>query len=178
MTEVTDIIVAARAGETVGTLTAGARTFICSLGRSGLTSSKHEGDGGTPIGSFRLRQLFYRPDRGDAPKTGLPVQALTKSDGWCDAPEDPHYNQRVDLPYPASAETMWRSDGLYDLCCVIGYNDAPVEKNRGSAIFLHLMREEDGEIKPTEGCVALRRPDFEEVLALCSPETVFTIEVI
>ena len=30
---------------------------------------------------------------------------------------------------------MWRDDGAYDLVVPLGYNDAPPEPGRGSAIF-------------------------------------------
>ena len=91
---------------------------------------------------------------------------IAPDDGWCDAPDDAAYNRPVKLPYPASAERMWRDDGLYDLVVVLGYNDDPPEAGRGSAIFLHLARPD---YAPTQGCVALARPDLEAVLALAGP---------
>ena len=62
------------------------------------------------------------------------------NDGWCDAPDDPNYNRLVSLPYPASAEHLWRDDNVYDLIAVLGYNDDPVVPGKGSAIFLHIAR--------------------------------------
>ncbi len=44
----------------------------------------------------------------------LPVKPLAPSDGWVDDPADANYNRPVSLPYPASAEQMWREDDLYD----------------------------------------------------------------
>ena len=35
----------------------------CSLGKSGLTSNKKEGDLATPRGVFKLGLLYYRKDR-------------------------------------------------------------------------------------------------------------------
>jgi L,D-peptidoglycan transpeptidase YkuD (ErfK/YbiS/YcfS/YnhG family) len=61
---------------------------------------------------------------------------------------------------------MWREDGLYDLVVILGHNDDPPQPGLGSAIFLHLARES---YAPTEGCVALSRPDLETVLALATP---------
>ncbi len=57
---------------------------------------------------------------------------------------------------------MWREDALYDIVGVLGWNDAPVERGRGSAIFLHLARPDRA---PTEGCVALAEADLRAVLA-------------
>jgi L,D-peptidoglycan transpeptidase YkuD (ErfK/YbiS/YcfS/YnhG family) len=109
-----------------------------------------------------MRRAFYRPDRALAPPTRLPLQPLDPADGWCDAPDDGAYNRLVRLPYAASAERLWRDDPLYDLLIVLGYNDAPVAAGRGSAIFLHLARDDFG---PTEGCIALGRADLLAVLA-------------
>jgi L,D-peptidoglycan transpeptidase YkuD (ErfK/YbiS/YcfS/YnhG family) len=45
---------------------------------------------------------------------------------------------------------------------VLGWNDAPVVRGRGSAIFLHVARPD---YAPTEGCVALSLRDLLAVLA-------------
>lgn len=139
----------------------------CALGRGGVAAmgAKREGDGATPAGLWPMRRLFYRPDRIAAPRTRLPITALTPTDGWCDAPADKAYNTAVQLPYPASAEHLWRDDEVYDLIVVLGYNDAPVVAGRGSAIFLHVARQD---YSPTEGCVALRRADLLDCLSNAS----------
>jgi L,D-peptidoglycan transpeptidase YkuD (ErfK/YbiS/YcfS/YnhG family) len=138
------------------------------LGKGGLKSAadKQEGDGASPIGAWPVRKVLFRPDKGPSPQTALPTQAIRPDDGWCDAPEDPAYNRPVTLPYPASAERMWRDDDLYDLVVVLGHNDDPVTPGAGSAIFLHLARPDYG---PTEGCVALARADLEALLAAAGP---------
>ena len=56
---------------------------------------------------------------------------------------------------------MWLDSHLYDLVVIIGHNDAPVVLGAGSAVFLHLAREDWG---PTEGCIAFRRPDLTAIL--------------
>jgi L,D-peptidoglycan transpeptidase YkuD (ErfK/YbiS/YcfS/YnhG family) len=109
---------------------------------------------------------MYRPDRLQAPETGLPLRAIDPSDGWCDDPGDAHYNQLVRLPCDSGHERLWRDDGLYDLLAVIGYNDGPVEAGLGSAIFLHVAQPDYG---PTEGCVALALPDLQAVLRISRP---------
>src|SRR4051794_23429720 len=108
-----------------GLLRIGNTVFRCALGRSGIRRDKREGDGGTPAGTWSIRHVLYRDDRIARPETGLPVQAITLHDGWCDAPDDPQYNRPITLPYHASAEQLWRADHLYDLVAVVGYNDAP-----------------------------------------------------
>ncbi len=140
----------------------GGKRFRCTIGRGGIHHQKREGDGVSPIGAWPMRRLLYRPDRLTRPTTRLPVAAIAPEDGWCDAPTDPRYNQPVPLPYPASAEHLWREDGVYDLIVPLGYNDDPVVAGAGSAIFLHLARPD---WRPTEGCIALALPDLLEVLA-------------
>jgi L,D-peptidoglycan transpeptidase YkuD (ErfK/YbiS/YcfS/YnhG family) len=142
------------------------REYPCTLGRSGIRADKREGDGASPAGCFPVRAVFYRPDRLAAPVTRLPCTPIAREDGWCDAPGDPAYNRKVALPYPASAETMWREDTLYDLVVVLGHNDEPVVPGAGSAIFLHLMRDDGG---PTEGCIGVSRALALELVAALAP---------
>ncbi len=140
-----------------GRLCVGQKSGPCAIGRGGLAAAKREGDGATPIGLWPLRAVLYRPDRVGRPRTRLPVQALRSADGWCDAPSDRNYNRPVRHPYRASAERLWRKDDLYDLIVVLGHNDRPRIRGRGSAIFLHVARPG---YAPTEGCIALPRADL------------------
>ena len=138
------------------------------FGRGGVVKAdaKREGDGATPLGTWPLLRVLYRPDRLQAPKTALPVAALAPEDGWCDDPADAAYNRPVTHPYPASAERMWREDGLYDVVVVLAHNDAPPLPGLGSAIFLHCARPD---YAPTEGCVAIARDDLLAVLRGAKP---------
>ena len=151
----------------------GSLRFRCAIGRGGRRHDKREGDGATPIGSCTMRRLLYRADRLAMPETALPVSVIAAADGWCDAPLDARYNQPVPLPYPASAEALWREDGVYDLIVPLGYNDAPVVPGAGSAIFLHLARRG---YAPTAGCVALSRPDLLRVLEGCDTDSQVVVE--
>jgi L,D-peptidoglycan transpeptidase YkuD (ErfK/YbiS/YcfS/YnhG family) len=127
------------------------------LGRSGMAALKREGDGATPLGCFHFRQVLYRADRVARPRTRLPVRAIRDNDGWCDDPADRTYNRLIKLPSRADAEGLKRADHLYDLVLVLGYNDRPRAKGRGSAIFVHLARPG---YTPTEGCIALSLRDL------------------
>ncbi len=155
-----------------GTVRYGMRTWPCVLGRSGIIADKQEGDGGTPVGRFPLRRVLYRADHLPTPATVLPVSIIAKDDGWCDEPADPAYNKPVKLPYGASAETMHRDDGLYDVVVIVGHNDDPVVPKAGSAIFMHVA-EDNG--TPTAGCVALVRDDLVSLLGLLQPGAVIEI---
>lgn len=166
------VVRALSARSTRGVLTYGNLSFPCALGRTGRKAAKREGDGATPIGGFALRQAYYRSDRLVRPAAGLSLSRVHREDGWCDAPNDRNYNRPVRHPYPASAEEMWRQDGLYDLVVVLGYNDRPRVSGRGSAVFLHVA---SPDMLPTEGCVALRRPHLQRLLRALRPGTVLKV---
>lgn len=157
---------------TTGVLFIGANRYDCTLGRTGVTLDKVEGDGKTPIGTYPFRQLIYRADRMAQPETGLPVEILTPDTGWCEDVAHADYNTKVVLPHPAVCDHMTREDNLYDMTVVIGYNDAPVAAGKGSAIFMHLARPE---WTPTAGCVGLRPDDLLAVLKLLTPDSHITI---
>lgn len=135
----------------------------CALGKGGVrpAAEKREGDGATPAAAMPLRRVLYRADRGPPPRSALPVEPLAPSDGWCDDPADGAYNRPVQLPFAGSHERLWRDDALYDVIGVLGWNDAPVERGRGSAIFLHVARQD---FAPTEGCLALTLGDLRALL--------------
>lgn len=145
-----------------GVVQAAGVCWPCALGRSGRRALKREGDGATPRGAFALEAVLYRPDRLPRPRTGLPLRPIQPQDGWCDAAGDRNYNRCVRHPYAASAEQLWRGDGLYDVIVVLGYNRRPRIKGRGSAIFMHVARPG---FQATEGCIALRRAELVRLLA-------------
>lgn len=149
-------------------LTCGSLRFRCALGRSGISIAKREGDGASPRGIYVVREGYYRGDKLRRPPTLLPLRRTRPEDGWCDAVGDRNYNRGIRHPYPASAERMWRSDGLYDLVVVMGYNDRPRIQGRGSAIFMHVAKPG---YSPTEGCIALKRSDLEKLLRVIGPHT-------
>ena len=144
----------------------------CALGRGGVGIKTGEGDGVTPGGSFPLRAVLVRTDRVALPETRLAVSKIMEDDGWCDDPASADYNTRISLPHPASHETLSREDGLYDVIVEVGYNDDPVVPGKGSAIFLHVARDDYG---PTEGCIALNLDDLRELLKSCDAETQLVI---
>jgi L,D-peptidoglycan transpeptidase YkuD (ErfK/YbiS/YcfS/YnhG family) len=136
--------------------------YRCALGRTGILQDKKEGDGGTPAGTYPLREVFFREDRVSRPATGLPIRSLTTQDGWADDANLPEYNTFVTLPYLGSHESLWREDHVYDIIVVVGYNDEPPVPGKGSAIFIHLAREG---YTPTAGCIAFNKEDLLEILS-------------
>jgi len=146
----------------------GPKRWRCVVGAGGVREDKVEGDAATPAGEFPLRRIYFRNDRLVLPKVRLPARPIGEHDGWCDDPHSPTYNRLVHIPNDSSHEKMWREDGLYDLLVVVGYNDDPPEGEWGSAIFLHIARDD---MSPTRGCIAFARDDLLELVTLLGPET-------
>ena len=144
-------------------LVLGRHVIRVALGRGGVRGvDKQERDGATPAGVLPLRRVLYRADRLPPPDCAVPIEPLAPDDGWCDDPDHRDYNRMVWLPHDGRCEALWRADGLYDLIGVLGWNDAPVVRGMGSAIFLHVARPD---YAPTEGCVALALADLQRVLS-------------
>jgi L,D-peptidoglycan transpeptidase YkuD (ErfK/YbiS/YcfS/YnhG family) len=158
----TATVMALSLGATRGVVKLGGLALPCALGRAGRRPLKREGDGATPIGRWRMLQVLYRPDRERRPVTGLAVRQIRRNDGWCDAPDDRNYNRQVCHPYPASAEQLWRTDGLYDIVVVLSHNIRPRLRGGGSAIFMHVA---SPGYTPTAGCIALKREHLRRLLA-------------
>lgn len=151
-----------------GWLTAGSQTVPVALGRGGIRANKREGDGGTPKGTFRPRQLWWRADRHRRPRTFLPVRAIGPEDAWCEDPASRHYNRPIRLDPNRSGDRLRRDDHLYDFIVEIDHNSSPRIAGRGSAVFLHLAR---GNFGPTAGCVSMTKSAMLRLLARLGPDT-------
>jgi L,D-peptidoglycan transpeptidase YkuD (ErfK/YbiS/YcfS/YnhG family) len=155
-----------------GWLTAAGLTVPVALGRGGIKADKREGDGGTPRGIFRPRQLWWRADRHPRPKTHLPIRAIRPEDGWCEDPSSRHYNQPVRLEGEQGGDRLTRADHLYDFIVEIDHNTSPRVASRGSAVFLHLARTD---FSPTAGCVSMTRSAMLRLLERLGPQTKIVI---
>ena len=146
-------------------LRVGRRLLPCSVGRGGLSRSKAEGDGATPIGRHRIVGLLYRPDRIAPPSDW--ARPILPGDLWCDDPGHAAYNRHARAPLAASHERLRRADPLYDVILTTDWN-ADAVPGRGSAIFLHQWR------RPgfgTEGCIAFARRDLMWIARHAPPGT-------
>ena len=163
------ILVRAAAGNPRrGWLTVDGQTVPVALGRGGITANKWEGDGGTPKGTFRPRQLWWRADRHPRPRTLLPVRAIRPDDAWCEDPLSRHYNQPIRLERDRSGDRLRRDDHLYDFIVEIDHNTSPRIAGRGSAVFLHLARPD---FSPTAGCVSMTESAMLRLLERLGPQT-------
>ncbi len=142
--------------------------FNCVFGKNGFSPDKVEGDEKTPIGVFSIDTIFFRADRLDPFKTNLEITPIYENFAWCDDPISPFYNQFITLPFAEGHERLWRDDELYDIVVVLSYNTEPVVKGKGSAIFMHVAKED---MKYTKGCVALEKKDLIALLGLIREDT-------
>ena len=68
--------------------------FKCTIGKNGLSKKKLEGDKKTPVGLFKLENLYYRSDRVKKPITKLKLVKINKNMCWCDDIKDKkNYNR-------------------------------------------------------------------------------------
>jgi L,D-peptidoglycan transpeptidase YkuD (ErfK/YbiS/YcfS/YnhG family) len=155
-----------------GWLTLDGRAVPVALGRGGIKANKREGDGGTPRGVFRPRRLWWRADRHPRPATVLPVRAIGPEDAWCEDPHSRHYNHPVRLDRSRAGDRLKRDDHLYDFIVEIDHNISPRIAGRGSAVFLHLAREN---FSPTAGCVSMTEQAMLRLLQRLGPETKIVI---
>jgi L,D-peptidoglycan transpeptidase YkuD (ErfK/YbiS/YcfS/YnhG family) len=155
-----------------GWLTAPGLAIPVALGRGGILANKREGDGGTPRGTFRPRKLWWRADRFRRPRTPLVTRAITPTDAWCEDPSDRHYNKPIRVAHNHKGDRLTREDHLYDFIVEIDHNTRPRIAGRGSAVFLHLARDNFG---PTAGCVAMTRSAMLHLLRRLGPRTKIVI---
>lgn len=156
-----------------GWLTTDGQSIPVALGRGGIIADKREGDGGTPRGTFRPRQVWWRADRHPRPRTFLPIRAIRPEDAWCEDPASRHYNQPIRLDANEGGDRLTRDDHLYDFIVEIDHNTHPRIAGHGSAVFLHLARTD---FSPTAGCVSMTKSAMLHLLRRLGPETKIVIE--
>ena len=137
------------------------RLYPCSIGRSGLSIQKSEGDRATPCGVHAITGMLYRPDRMARPTDW--ARPIRPGDLWSDDPCNEDYNLMVRAPCGHSHERLRRADPIYDLIVLTGWNWPHAVKGRGSAIFIHQWRSPGA---PTEGCIGLRRHDLHQIASV------------
>ena len=144
--------------------------FKCSVGKNGLNFNKKEGDYSTPKGLFNLKKLYFRKDRLGIPKCKIKKKVIKKNMAWCDDPLHKKYNNEIKTHNNELKEKLYRVDHRYDYLISISHNEQKVPY-KGSAIFIHLT----DNYKPTAGCVALKKKDFEILLKLIDRKTMIKI---
>jgi L,D-peptidoglycan transpeptidase YkuD (ErfK/YbiS/YcfS/YnhG family) len=143
------------------------------VGRSGLSAHHREGDGTTPLGSYRIGPTVYGVAAN--PGTRFAYHRLVCGDWWDEDSSSPTYDLFVHVPcgrappFGGGSEALWRSATAYAHFAVIDYNTARVA-GRGSAIFLHA---DTG--SATNGCVSVALPHLDALLRALRPGARITI---
>ena len=140
--------------------------FKCCVGKSGLNSNKKEGDYSTPKGLYKLTKLYFRKDRVGVPNCKIDKVIIKKNIAWCDDPNNKKYNEEIQTNNKNLKEYLYRDDFKYDYLFSISHNNKKIP-NKGSAIFIHLTEN----YRPTAGCIALKKKDFEIILKLVKKGT-------
>ena len=138
----------------------------CCVGKNGLDYKKKEGDYKTPKGIFKLNKLYFREDRLGKVKCKIKKKVITKKMAWCDDPNHRKYNEEITISKKMRKENLYRKDHKYDYIITINHNHKKIPY-KGSAIFIHLTND----YKPTAGCVALKKKDFEILLKIIDQKT-------
>jgi L,D-peptidoglycan transpeptidase YkuD (ErfK/YbiS/YcfS/YnhG family) len=138
----------------------------CCVGKNGLQYNKREGDYSTPKGVFSLKKLYFRKDRVGNPKCKLDKKVIKQNMAWCDDPNHKKYNEEIKTSNNKLKENLWRKDHKYNYVITIDHNNKKIP-NKGSAVFIHLTNN----YKPTAGCIALKKKDFEILLKLIDKKT-------
>jgi L,D-peptidoglycan transpeptidase YkuD (ErfK/YbiS/YcfS/YnhG family) len=84
-----------------------------------------------------------------------------------------HYNRPIRLDGDGSGDRLRRDDHLYDFIVEIDHNALPRVAHRGSAVFLHLARQN---FAPTAGCVAMTKSAMLRLLQRLGPTTKIVVE--
>ena len=130
--------------------------YRCSIGKNGIKHFKKEGDWCTPVGKFSLGPIYFRKDKIYRLKTKIKAFPITKDMYWEDNPLSINYN-KLSFNNKKSSEKLFRKDNIYDIILVVNYNTNPVIPNKGSAIFIHIAKDN---YTPTKGCIALNKKDL------------------
>ena len=113
--------------------------FRCALGKNGVGVKKIEGDNITPKGTYKIIKVYHRKDRIKKINSKFKLIEIKKNMGWCDDPNSSEYNKLIKLPTKYGHEKLHKRSNVYDLILVLNYNVNPTVKNKGSAIFFHII---------------------------------------
>jgi L,D-peptidoglycan transpeptidase YkuD (ErfK/YbiS/YcfS/YnhG family) len=154
-----------------------------SLGRRGLAwgrglhaggeagPTKHEGDGRSPAGAFRLENAFGYASALPESAHGFPYLEGKQTTYCVEDMRSSHYNDIIDTSQvKRSTWQRWsplrRTDGLFRWGVVVRQNSPDVVVGAGSCVFLHVWR---GAHLPTSGCTAMPVDAVEELLRWLDP---------
>lgn len=133
------------------------------VGKAGAVSpeEKREGDKMTPTGAYDFTMAFGIKDD---PGSSMDYHKIRQGDVWVDDSSSVHYNRMVNSRETEtdwdSAENLAAMSPWYDYCLALSYNEEQTP-GRGSAIFLHCLKEDDW---GTSGCIGIPEQNMEILL--------------
>lgn len=139
----------------------------CHYGNNGLSADRHDGDGTTPIGLFKVLYCFGNaPDPG----AGMTYREVQRTSYWSGEKED--YNTWVEVE-PGTrdmsrSEHLYRFKISYKYAMAIDFNTNPVVWGKGFAIFIHCDYLDD---QTTAGCVAIEEKYMLRLVKECKEGT-------
>lgn len=136
---------------------------------------KQERDGRAPAGVFKIGRI-YTYDAALPDGARYPFHTVTTADAWVDDPASPDYNRFVTIPDPAHPPAwfdkakMRHGDSAYEWLVEIRHNADPPQSGAGSAIFFHIRRTKNGELRPTSGCTTMAEPELVHLIRFLRAE--------
>ncbi len=129
-----------------------------SIDLNNITATKHEGDGKSPAGIFKLGSVF---SYHNIKKLRMPFVQVDTNFYCVDDATSSYYNTLIKQDTAKhnfnSFEYMKRNDELYEYGVWVLYNSDPVVAGNGSCIFLHIWRNENS---GTAGCTAMAKENM------------------
>lgn len=146
-------------------------SFAVTVGRSGLAKDananiflndtvpvKHEGDGKSPSGIFKLGKVF---SYHDIKNLHMPFVQVDTNFYCVDDINSRYYNRLIKTDTAKrdfnSFEYMKLPNDVYEYGVWVLYNSAPVTAGNGSCIFLHVWKDAN---TPTSGCTAMAKENM------------------
>ena len=140
----------------------------CAVGKRGIGKKQKEGDQITPKGIFSVKKILYRKDKVKRLRSKIKKMQIEKNMGWCDDPLSKDYNRLIKYPFSYKSENLYKKNNIYDIILVLNFNMQPIKKNKGSAIFIHIAK---NNFEPTEGCVAIKKVELKKLVNFITSKT-------
>lgn len=144
------------------------------IGKNGLGKTR-EGDGKTPIGTFRFTDAFGILENSE---TKMNYTQVNENHYWVDDGESKYYNQFISTDEVEkdwkSAEHICEYGESYHYVLATSYNSDCIP-GLGSAVFLHCTSDE---AEATAGCIAIPERYMKVIIRNVEPECLLIIDTV
>ena len=147
-------------------------TAISAAGGLGAKRLKREGDKRSPAGVFDFGKV-YGYDQIWAARTKMEYVTVTPADLLIEDSSSEFYNTHIRLDRPATSDwelsqQMEQTDPSHRLEIVVGHNTPKPVAGAGSAILIHIWRQNGRQF--TTGCTAVAEANIETMLGWFDPK--------